>query len=65
MCISILFNDMQKIHGMQLNIVRIFSEIMKHMLSIRHNIYIEADDYVNLFVSQLIRLTMSRATASK
>lgn len=64
-CISILFNDMQKVHGMQLNIVRIFSEIMKHMLSIRRNVYIETDDYVNLFVAQLVRITMSRATASK
>jgi hypothetical protein len=40
-CITILFNDMQKVNGMQLNIVRIFSEIMKHMLSIKKNVFID------------------------
>lgn len=63
--LTILFNDMQKMTSMQLNSVRIFHQIMKQMLSIKENIYIDADDFTNLFVSQLHRIALSRAKSSK
>lgn len=65
MCMSILFNDMQKVDGMQLNTVRIFREVMKHMLSLKNNVYIDSDDYVDLFVYQVNRTTESRSSGSK
>lgn len=56
---------MQKVNSMQLNSVRILHQILKHMLSIKQNIYIDAEDYVNLFVSQLHRIALSRAKSTK
>ena len=65
-CISaicILFQDLQNIHNSYIHNMHIVTKTLKYLISLKKNIFIEADDFVSLFTYNFKRYTFSKISS--